>query len=86
MGVALSGLWAPVSLKGPKVLSMLRDVFYGCEKILEHVLVFLFIHILKTVYLQQLFSICSVFSVLFSGIYYIIPHSIIHCLKSWWRL
>ena len=47
---------------------------------------FLFIHILKTVYLQQLVSLCSVFSVLFRGICYTILHSIIQCLKSWWRL
>ena len=69
--------------KGPKVLSMLRDVFYGCEKFWNTFsLVFLFIHILKTVNLQQLFSLCSVFSVLFRGICYIIPHGLIHCLKS----
>ena len=30
--------------------------------------------------------LCSVFFVLFRGICYIIHHSIIHCLKSWWRL
>ena len=33
---------------------MLTYAFYGCE-IPEHVLVFLFIYILKAVYLQQLF-------------------------------
>ena len=36
--------------------------------ILDHVLVLLFIDILKTVYLQQLFSLFSVILVLFKGI------------------
>ena len=41
---------------------------------------------LKTGAFTTIISLCSVFSVLFRGICYIIPHSITHCLKSRWRL
>ena len=79
---------------GLKNIYFFRNRSIGCpwcmlwmEKILEHVLVFLFIHILKTAYLQQLFSLFSVTFVLFEEIIcYIIPDSNIHCLKRWWRL
>ena len=50
------------SVKWPK--QMLTHAFYGCEKFQNT--------------LQQLFSLCLFFSVLFRGICYIISHSIIH--------
>ena len=37
---------------------------------------------LKTGVFTTIISLCSVFSVLVRGICYIIPHGIIHCLKS----
>ena len=40
-----------------------------------------------SVFTAVIFSLFSVIFVLFKGIIcYVIPYSIIHCLKSWWRL
>ena len=38
-----------------------------------------------SVFTEIIFPLLGFF-VLFRGICYIIPHGIIHCLKSWWRL